>query len=98
MRSRRLMFSPSGQTRHPTGAEDDILSHRPGQVLCITAKLIVQCRLWVISDRAARCATPSIQRQMPAGKNRRLTGQPEALEGGAKFLPPRGRKTACPDG
>jgi hypothetical protein len=26
-----------------------------------------------------------MQRQMPAGKNRRLTGQPEALERAAKF-------------
>jgi hypothetical protein len=61
-------------------------------------KIAVPMSQRVIRNRAARCATPSIQRQMPAGKNRRLTGQPEALEGGAKFLPPRGRKTACPDG
>jgi hypothetical protein len=36
--------------------------------------------LRVRSDRAARWAMLSIQRQMPAGENRRLTGQPKATK------------------
>jgi len=37
-------------------AEGDILSHQPGRVSCITAKLIVQCRLWVKNDQFATSA------------------------------------------
>jgi hypothetical protein len=38
----------------------------------------------VIRNRAAGRALLSIQRQMPAGKNRRLAGQPQALQRAAK--------------